>query len=475
MFDNIIQQGAAAQLGEDIISGRLAPSMLFFGPPASGKGSTALEFARVLSCESLVNRPRQAGTRAVKPKDLAPWTCPCPSCIRHRALLHGDLAILGPRPFAAEIAASHAAYQREPSVPATGTLFIRSLRKLMARFAPAIWEYENRAGKLNPLAVLESLENDIAEFEMLNNSGSGAAENSGALEKLCDSLLKNAFRLSDEGMGDTIPIAQIRRAAYWSRLAPSGQRKTLLVENADRMRDEAKNSLLKLLEEPPETVSIILTVQRRELILPTILSRLRPYRFLRRAAEEEREIIRRVFRGLAAARTDGPGMETGESGGQAGLISAYLDSFLPQSTGKLYPLAAFFVASTARASVLLLKKKGRATIPAGLAALGSYSGPIAEAAGYGRAAAAKEVFAALLPESGNFEGGSFSRFIANILEIVSQSQRRSQDNPRWIAYNELWRRHAARAEAAAGVWNQNPALALEALFCRLKTEMAELG
>jgi DNA polymerase-3 subunit gamma/tau len=450
VFENIIAQAAADQLWEDIVSRRLAPSMLFFGPPASAKGSAALELARALSCEY----------DAPAPEGIAPWNCTCPACVRHRLLIHSDLLMLGPRPFAAEIAAARSAVLRDPSVAATRTLFIRSLRKLLARFSPTLWEDDPKLSKLSPL--LQSLEEDLDEFEA---RAAGAAP-----EKLCDSLLKNALKLEDEGMGETIPIAHVRRAAYWSRLAPNGRRKTLLIENADRMQDGARNSLLKLLEEPPGTVSIILTVQRREAVLPTILSRLRPYRFLRRDGEKERELIRRVFRDPVFANgADGPKTPSAESGG---MVSAYIDSFLPQNAEKLYPLAAFFIAALARAAAVSVKKQGRADIPAAINALGSLCAPIAEAAGLGKAANAKEAIGTVLAQSGNFEARAFPRFLRAMLDLAAQSLRQAAADPRSIAYNDLWRRRAAEAEAAAGVWNQNPALALESLFCRLKESLA---
>jgi DNA polymerase-3 subunit gamma/tau len=431
VFENIIAQGAVLQLTEDIRSGRLAPSMLFWGPPASGKGSAALELARVLSCEG-----------------GASWNCACPSCARHRYLLHGDFLALGSRPFAAEIAASRAAFLREPASAATKTLFIRSLRKLLARFSPVLMEDDPRAGKL--ASLLQSLEEELDELE------SPAAEaGSAGLEKIAGSIEKSAFKLEDEGISDLIPIAQIRRAAYWSRLAPNGRRKTLLIENADRMREEARNSLLKILEEPPETLSIVLTVQRREALMPTILSRLRPYRFLKRDGEGEMEVIRRVFRDSAA-----------------GPISAYLDSFLPQSSEKLYPLAAFFIASLARSAAVSLKKRGQSEIPPELAALGTRCGPIAEAAGFAKVLSAREVIAAILEGSGGFEARSFPRFLALILDLVSQIEREQGATPRSIAYNDIWRKYTTGAEAAAEVWNQTPALALEALFFRLGEALA---
>ncbi|MDR2133653.1 MAG: DNA polymerase III [Treponema sp.] len=450
MFENIIAQDAAAQLGEDLRSGRLAPSMLFFGPPASGKGSAGLELARALSCEN----------------GAAAWDCACPACARHRRLLHPDLLTLGLRPFSAEIAASAAAFARDPGSPASSVLFIRSARKLLARFSPVLWEDDPKLGKLNPL--LRSLEEELDDFESLAGAAAeireadGSAAEGGAVSgagKLCASILKNAVKLEDEGLGETIPIAWIRRAAFWSRLAPSGRRKTLLVENAGRMQEGARNSLLKLLEEPADTVSIILTAPRREAILPTLLSRLRPYRFLGRDEERELEVIRRVFRDKSPApREAGAGISVG----------AYLDTFLPQPDGKLYPLAAFFTASLARAAAVSLKKRGVKEIPGPLVSLGKYCAPIAGAAGFERALDAGDVIAAVLAASGNFEARSFPRFLRLALSQIREAMKEETGAPLYIAYNDIWRKCAAEAEAASGVWNQSPALALESLFYRLK-------
>jgi DNA polymerase-3 subunit gamma/tau len=456
VFENIIAQAAADQLKTDILSNRLAPSMLFFGPAASGKGSTAIELARSLSCE----------------KGTALWKCDCPACARHRLLIHPDLVMIGPRAFAAEIAASRSAFLRDPASAAGYSLFVRSLRKLLARFAPAVWEYESKGGKTNPLSLLQSLEEDIDEFEM--QAAADTTEKRAALEKLSESLAKNAFKLEDDCMSETIPIAQLRKAAYWSRLSPSGKRKTLIIENADRMKDEARNSLLKLLEEPPESLNIVLTVIRRESVLPTILSRLRPYRFLARSAAEEQEIIRRIFRDSRAVPEEAQGAATGgaANGAAPGLVAAYLDSFLPQPPEKLLPLAAFFVAAAARAAAITAKSRGNSAISPTLKALGSYCAPIAEAAGFERAADAQEVIAALLARSGNFEGRSFPRFLALALDLVSWSLNQYISDNTLITCSDIWRKHLGEAQAAYGVWNQRPELALESLFHKLREDMA---
>jgi DNA polymerase-3 subunit gamma/tau len=452
VFENIIAQAATAQLKNDILSRRLAPSILFFGPPASGKGSTAIELARALSCE---NETAANG-------GAAPWGCTCSACVRHKSLLHPDLVMIGARSFAAEIAAGRAAFLRDTASSSARSLFTRSLRKLLARFAPAVWEYESKSGRVNPLSLLQSLEEDLDELESLPPTAT-AGGNASSFEKLTDSLAKNAFKLEDECVSETIPIAQIRKAAWWSRLTPSGKRKTLIIENADRMKDEARNSLLKLLEEPPESLNIVLTTVRRESLLATILSRLRPYRFLARGAAEERDIIRRIF------KDSSPAKEKAEEEAP-GLVAAYLDSFLPQPPEKLLPLAAFFVAAVARSAAISAKSRGG--ISPTLKALGSYCAPIAESAEFERAVETKEVIAALLSRSGNFEGRSFPRFLALALDLVSWSLNQYVTGSAQIACGDIWRKRLGEAQSAYGVWNQRPELALESLFLRLREDMA---
>jgi len=452
VFENIIAQAAAGQLKADILSHRLAPSMLFFGPAASGKGSTAMELARSLSCE----------------KGDALWNCACPSCVRHRSLIHADLAMIGPRNFTAEIAASRAAFLRDPSSAAGRSLFIRSLRKLLARFAPPVWEYEPKSNKTNPLPLLHSLEEDLDEFEAVTVDLSSSNTIN---DKLTDSLVKNAVKL-DECISEGVPIAQVRKAAYWARLSPSGKRKTLIIENADRMEEKARNALLKLLEEPPESISIILTALRREAVMPTILSRLRPYRFTARSPVEEKEILRRVFRDPRWTQEEAPSKD--EEGGMnsPGLIGAYLESFLPQPSDKLLPLAAFFVAAVARSAVVFQKSRGIIEIPDAVAALGSYCARIAESAGLERHIEAKETISTLLSQSSDFEGRSFPRFLALVLDLVSWSLEQCSPNPNLIACRETWRLRIREAYAAYSVWNQRPEAALESLFFRLREEAA---
>ncbi|MDR1412157.1 MAG: DNA polymerase III [Spirochaetaceae bacterium] len=466
MFENVLSQEAANQLSADIRGDKLAPSMLFAGPAASGKGTAALELGRVLSCE----------------KD-ASWNCPCPSCARHRLLYHPDLLAVGSRPFSPEIAAAAEVFVRENAETPARILFIRAVRKLLLRFNPVLWEDEPRFSKLFPL--LEALEDGLNEITAGEASGS-SAENTARAEKLAASIRKSAFKLEADGIADHVPVSQIRHASYWMRLAPLGRRKFLLIENADRMQDAARNALLKILEEPPDRALIVLATSRAPALLPTIVSRLRPYQFRRRDETVEKDVIRRVFRGVEAPSAAGV---SAAARGSDSLITGYLESFLPVSGGKLYPLAAFFAASLAAQALFALKNQNPSLLPpAEIVALGKYAAPIAESAGLGRPA--KDTGAcivAVLAGADRFEApGLFPHFLSQLLGLVSRNFRAApsggspQTAPEAAGrkipspgdtsrFAGIFRELAAEAASAVGTYNIGAELALEK-FCAAFTQ-----
>jgi len=441
VFENLLGQSAASQLIADIEGASLAPAMLFSGPPASGKGTAALELARVISCEAADNAVR------------ASWNCPCPSCNRHRLLVHPDLLCLGNKPFSAEIAASASSFLKEAGNHSSRMLFIRSVRKLLARFNPVLWEDEPKAGKISPL--VNSLEEDLDDLAFLTGQ---SPVDSGSVTKLAEEIIKGAFKLHSEGMGEAIPIGQIRRAAFWSRLAPASGGKCLVIENAHRMQEEARNSLLKLLEEPPARLTVVLTAPRPLSLIPTILSRLRPYAFNSRGAEAEQEVIRRVFK----------------AEGYTGGISHYLDSFLPVTSDALEALAAFFAASVAYRAALISKRQGR-PLSEEVVMLGKSSAPKAEAAGLGRPKEdAAAVINLIVDKAAKFEVRSlFSRFLSCLLAQVSVSAK-SSGSPPSVSFSQAWKQCSEWAETAAGIYNLRPPQVLEKLLIDLSLRMAEI-
>jgi DNA polymerase III subunit delta' len=80
--------------------------------------------------------------------------------------------------------------------------------------------------------------------------------------------------------GTNIKIDQIRALQHQALLPPyGGRRRVCILEEAERMTEQAANSLLKLLEEPPAYMVFILVASTAAPLLPTIVSRCRVIRF----------------------------------------------------------------------------------------------------------------------------------------------------------------------------------------------------
>ena len=77
-----------------------------------------------------------------------------------------------------------------------------------------------------------------------------------------------------------LKIDQIRELVSESTSAPYELKKRIfIVKNAERMTDEAGNSILKILEEPPKYLLFILTASDSSSVLPTIYSRCSEIKF----------------------------------------------------------------------------------------------------------------------------------------------------------------------------------------------------
>lgn len=69
-------------------------------------------------------------------------------------------------------------------------------------------------------------------------------------------------------------IDAIRDAKHFLSLSPlNGDRKAVIIDKAHTMQAEAQNALLKILEEPPASATIILVTSQVDGILPTVRSR----------------------------------------------------------------------------------------------------------------------------------------------------------------------------------------------------------
>lgn len=128
-------------------------------------------------------------------------------------------------------------------------------------------------------------------------------------------LLPDPVRLRNPVVRPVIRMGQLRavqRAAYFR---PAGRRRVFILDGAETMRWDYANIFLKILEEPPESATLILLAPNPNLLLPTIVSRCLQFFFAPLSPEEmdgflkERTKLKAPERKLAAQLADGsPGV-----------------------------------------------------------------------------------------------------------------------------------------------------------------------
>ena len=84
-------------------------------------------------------------------------------------------------------------------------------------------------------------------------------------------------------------LRAVQRAAYFK---PQGRRRVFLIDGAETMRWDLANIFLKILEEPPESATLILMAPNPFQLLPTIRSRCLQFSFTPLGTAEVEEILR---------------------------------------------------------------------------------------------------------------------------------------------------------------------------------------
>jgi DNA polymerase-3 subunit gamma/tau len=317
VFENLLYQDAVRFIADDFRHHILPNALLFAGPGGSGKLTSALELARVLSCA----------------KDAA-WNCECPSCRSHKALVTPDILLAGPRDCTLEIAAARKAFLAQPEKPAARYLFSRSIRKLTLRFHPVLWADDDKVSKFSPL--LTQIDEKLEELDNTHTTGDTEPN---ALEKLTAGLLDVCQKLESGFLYDSLPVLHVRNASSWAHYTQADGKKVCIIENAEQMMEGGRNALLKILEEPPDDTVFVLTTSKRSALMPTVLSRVRTYYFYERTPVQSAEIIKRVFHSNEAVS-----------------IEAYLYSFLPVSPAGVERMGGAFLRDTLSGKIPDIKK-----------------------------------------------------------------------------------------------------------------------
>lgn len=416
MFENLIAQPSSEIISSDILAGTFPQGVLFSGPAFSGKLTAALEAARVLSCEE--GRGEEG--------------CPCHSCAAHRELASPDTLIMGARSCSAEIRAAVAAFLSSDAAETSLRLsFVRAVRKLTLRFHPVFAESgDAKQAKAAPL--LESINEEIEEL-------SSAQLERGELKKIVEKIADSACKLDEGFLYSSLPVSAVRSVSSWLRLKPAGKVKTLIIEGADAMQDGARNALLKILEEPPESAHFILTAERKSAVMPTILSRVRNYPFVERSADAQGEVLRHVF---------GASPKAGET------VSSFMNEFLPVKPSAIKECASRFMIAVLDGSGLALSE---------MPALRS---SLAETAAGLSAVSARELSSAL---NGFKPVAVWNLFLASLLKLMRLALRNPSLAPRETETFRRWSRAIRQAHDDVFVFNLSPAASLERLECELRS------
>ncbi len=120
--------------------------------------------------------------------------------------------------------------------------------------------------------------------------------------EILDEMAQDPFYVLQFEKAHSIGIDEIREIKRRTFMRPVEARcRVVILSKAEKMTEEASNSLLKILEEPPEDVVFFLTASKPDRLLPTIVSRCREISF----SPLSQEAVARVLserRGLSTER-----------------------------------------------------------------------------------------------------------------------------------------------------------------------------
>ncbi len=147
-------------------------------------------------------------------------------------------------------------------------------------------------GHTSQLHTIEELiEKDTFPSSVLFSGPKGIGKKLIAVET-AKILTGNPFEVKIVGEEKPPTIDEIRDSSSWLFKKPQySSKKVLIIDNAETMRTEAANALLKTLEEPPSYATIILITSNENHLLPTIRSRCKIFHFGKLTEQQVKTVL----------------------------------------------------------------------------------------------------------------------------------------------------------------------------------------
>ncbi len=302
------QKSLAVQMRNQIQEGTFSQVNLFGGPRYSLRMSFALEAARVLSCR------RQGESN-----------CSCESCRKFATLGEPNVLIVSQRDHKSLIETHLDAFCRLYNDFSKIEL-MRAIRTLLLQYHPSFSpatasqnSLYDAASSVNELLIFLGQEREIGQKE----AKKWAEEIRSSLKPLYAANRKNT----------TVTIAQVRAIDEWVNQTGMGSNKRFIIlEAMEQTNVSARNSLLKILEEPPEDTYFFLISEFPNRIMSTILSRVRRYVFPPLGKEAVMHYLKpyylhdRQYESLEQFYLEGGGMDLSKNRQIAGMLFSSVQS-----------------------------------------------------------------------------------------------------------------------------------------------------
>ncbi len=270
------QAGMAERFSSETTAGLFPQASLLVGSRYSGRMTAALELARVLSCRIETAKGEER--------------CRCASCQAFRQLENTNLIVISARDHQSVIETALSNYQRQRN-EASRLFLLRSVRIQLLQYHGALMDQSAQKNQASYDAAAQASEL-LLELSDLDDGASAAAVD--RIVKNLRAALKPLLVASRKNT--SISIAQVRAIQEWTGLtAMDGLPRIVVIEALEQATEGARNSLLKMLEEPPENVWYILITENPGRIMQTILSRVRKYYFPMVTEEGRGRLLQECF------------------------------------------------------------------------------------------------------------------------------------------------------------------------------------
>ena len=261
-LDNLlrIQNKTASDILHSYSSGLLPQSLLFYGPKNSGRLTGAMDLSFFL-------------TGNEENRDI----------LRSNSIIYLPFREMGGR-----IKTALELFKTQKTRSAR-LFLLESVRLTLMQYHPALSvsasstssQYFSLAGEIDEVLLRAEDHRDYSDKEI------------NEIVKSVERCLDPRFLYCGKKNPSAVSIDQIRAVQeYFSQL---GEEKVVVFENVEDATDGAKNSLLKMLEEPEEKSHMILLSSNPQKLLETILSRVRKFQFPPLGEKKTATLIKEKF------------------------------------------------------------------------------------------------------------------------------------------------------------------------------------